>query len=303
MNEDHQCYLWRDIAAGNNYSDKFEINSFRMPGKANSHLASWEPRELSLRWYRTFLNLAASSSSFYVKELFTKFQNEISLGSPVTNRIELALGGGWVDVNLDYLLTFEELEFLLPQLVDNPIKTICEIGAGFGRFAHILLNLKPEIKSYYVFDLPATLNICKNYLVRIMDPELFKKVIFVDVTLGKVVNQDFDLAIQIDGLQEMNLYSIEKYFEIFSRAKMFYSKNVVAKYLPETAGILDITGKVPFDLGKSKSIVDIWKKDDLIAPTEEHAIAYTPIGHIVKSKLSCRLFPHYLNLFTVQKNN
>jgi hypothetical protein len=94
MEENHHSYLWRDIAASTDFSEKFDLNSFRMPGKANSHLATWEPRELSLRWYRTFLNLAASSSSFYVKELFIKFQNEISLGNPVTNRIELPRGGG-----------------------------------------------------------------------------------------------------------------------------------------------------------------------------------------------------------------
>jgi len=290
--------MWEKIL-NDNIADlsEFSVEDFRSPGKLNSRLASWEPRELSLRWYRTFLNLAYRNSSNFVHQKFVEFKDVLNLGNPVTNEVTLA--DTTFRINLDYLLAFHELEFIQSQKIVNP-QIVLEVGAGFGRLAHVLLTSYSCIEKYHIIDLPQILYIAKIYLQKVLPKELFNKVIFINSESAWKISEKIDLSIQVDGLQEMNTKVIDEYLKEFSKSRFFFSKNVIAKYLPKNAGLDESESEVPFHLGRSRAVVDIWNLSELEPLYETHQDSYLPENHKLLQSLPCLIFPHYLNFMSTR---
>ena len=295
---DSASYLWEGITSAADLQS-WNIESFRQPGKLSSRLASWEPKELTLRWYRSFLNLAFSSSSEWVRDQLSEFDGQLNLGAPIENKVDH--NGKSFRVNLDYLLTFEELEFVL-QSLDYDVRNVCEVGAGFGRFAHLSVHYLPTIETYTIVDLPEILELSKSYLAVVLPSELFAKLVFVSPD-RMTSEMGRDLSIQVDGLQEMTAQTVDRYMELFSSSKTFYSKNVVAKYLPSHGGIDTSDSEFPHDLGRSRRVLDIWNLSELEGEYAKHLASYTPINHLVVQSRPCRLFPHYLNFVSRRNQN
>lgn len=283
--------LWLSIKNAK-LSRPVDLENFREPGAINSRLASWEPREFSLRWYRSFLNLSFDALNERQRNFLLNLEN-ISVGNPVSVAREIQ--GINLKVNLDYILASIELDFLEEALGNNlaEIESVIEIGAGFGRTAHMLLINLPEIDNYTILDFPEMLDLSRSYLELVLTPSLFKKISFLSPDV--IEKSDFDLAIQIDGLQEMDSETIDHYFNsIFDKSRYVFFRNPVGKYLPIHAGILDSTNSViPLSLGRSKDIVDIWNIQEVEKLCELHDLVYGPKSSKMLLARNCRLFPHY----------
>lgn len=176
-----------------------------------------------------------------------------------------------------------------------------EIGAGFGRTAHVILELLPAVKSYRIYDLPEMLAVSTAYLKKQLPEELFNKLIFTS-NIEDLAGKNFSIGIQIDGFQEMpsdvigNLYS-----NLIHLCALVYLKNPVGKYHPSAAGLDVSLESVPLGLGRSQDLTDIWNPADLEPYLTKHAEAYRPELYEVINFTPERLFPHYLNV-VYQKN-
>ena len=105
-----------------------------------------------------------------------------------------------MDIDMDYLLSVEEMFFLEDVLIDS--KNILEIGAGFGRLVHSIIQNYPNINKYYVVDLDWMLELSSKFLKKVLSSEDFKKVEFVTNT-DYMNLEDIDLVINIDSFQEI----------------------------------------------------------------------------------------------------
>jgi putative sugar O-methyltransferase len=285
--------LWLRINKFYFVEKKFDLNCFRQPGELNSKLASWEPSEKSTRWYRTFLNLAFESSQDKVKELLLSMQGQIGLGNPITNHgiyRDLA-----VEYNLDYILAAEELLFLKKDIQFEKISNIIEIGAGFGRTAHILMYSFNEIKTYTIFDLPEMLNVSRSYLKEVLSESNFRKINFTSDINSIRINEQ-TIGIQIDGFQEFPKSTIDLiYDKLINKCSVVYLKNPCAKYLPHHAGLEVEIAKVPLDVGRSLNVMDIWNLNEVNEAIFAHVNAYKPSDFFIVRYQCDRLFPHYIH--------
>lgn len=97
--------------------NSLNLADFRSPGNLNSRLASWEPNEKSIRWFRSFLNLSYLSSSEETKEILFKLAGKMNLGNPITNVSNW--GEKQIRYDLDYLIAIEEVTYLRKYLFEN----------------------------------------------------------------------------------------------------------------------------------------------------------------------------------------
>lgn len=212
--------LWNETISQSGWS----LDNFRSPGEVNSRLAAWEPRELSLQWYRSFLNLAFFTASEVVKDEYAELSSKLNYGNPVTNAENHT--GKRITINLDYLMAFEDVEFL-QSVHQVDIESVLEVGAGFGRLAHLLLLRLQSIKTYYIVDLPQVLNLSRSYLRKVLPQTYFEKLCFIlPDQIPEWVSSlpGVNLAIQVDGLQEMTSESLDKYFSVFSNSQLFFQR-------------------------------------------------------------------------------
>ena len=301
---DHRSELWAGIAPSMLVAAA-DLADFRIPGGPNSRLAHWEPREPTLRWFRSYLQLAADSMSPDERTILAHVSN-IGLGNPVTvvtatNPMEPTK----TELNLDYLYAAEETAFLqrgLQSVGGQPaIRYVIELGAGFGRTAHVILSAFENIQLYTIVDLPETLSLSRIYLAHVLPTTLFEKLQFVNAEdIGSLFPPDqrlADLAIQIDGLQEMDESTIDHYFErVFTKVRFVFLSNPVGKYLPQAAGIQGVPPQVieqVLNLGRCHVVLDPWNATDLEAARPAYLSAYTPEGYEILLDEASRLRPLY----------
>lgn len=128
--------------------------------------------------------------------------------------------------------------------------TFCELGAGYGRNAHVFLSAFPRGK-YIVIDIPPALYVSQEYLSSIFpDKKIFSFRCFGQF---EEIEQEFheadiifllphqaamlpakciDLFINISSLHEMQLQQIKEYFKLIDKltSGYFYSKQwIVSK--------------------------------------------------------------------------
>ena len=284
--------LWQQIKS-TYLIEKIDLENFRQPGTLNSRLSSWEPRELSLRWYKSFLTLAVNSASNKILSIYAGIRNP-NIGNPLV----VADQSGRL-FNLDFLLAAQEIEFLEDTLVEGGVLRICEIGAGFGRTCQAIFNTYPEIVSYTIIDFPEMLIFQEEYLKLALKPEDFIKIQFLDC--NSIEMTEYDMVIQIDGFQEMDESTIERYYSFYcNTAKYIFIKNPIGKYNPTTAGLENISPElIPFALGRSRNIIDIWNISEIEEQLTAHHENYKPISHTLVKYEKDRLFPHViLQLFS-----
>ncbi len=293
--------LWKQILE--EHMEDFNLDSFRHPGQLNSRLASWNPVEKSLRWYRSFLLLCAKTMSETQIEIYRNF-GEVDLGSPISVGI-VDKAQRPLNVNLDYLLSTIEVQFLSEYFQGNkPIKTILEIGAGFGRTCHAMLNSFNNIEKYTILDLPEMLEVSKSYLQRVLTTDKFEKVEFYSTDDEGLDFSKYDLSIQIDGLQEMDSKIIDNYYLVFfSKTRYFLSINPIGKYLPISAGLENVnedTLQIVLNLGRSREIIDIWDLSDNEKVRLSHISNFNPGSAVIGKTHDHPFFPHYQ--MTMYKN-
>jgi hypothetical protein len=265
--------LWNNITSTlfSNIDDDF-INSFRSPGGANARLAAWDPYDKSTRYYKFLLFNTARSKNSEFFEAFKKIEN-VNLGKPVSVNIQSC------DINIDHLFAVEEVLFILSALQKKDIKSVIEIGAGFGRTCQTLLSIVPSIETYKIIDLPEVLNLSKLYLEKTI-PELIDKVEFIDCTSDFTIGSAADLAINIDSFQEMMPSTIDGYMKyVISNCRAFYCKNPIGKYLPSIVGLNNIKEEQLADvyaLGYCRKVLDLFDEKALNEAARDYLIAYLP---------------------------
>lgn len=296
--------LWDSLA-----KDKFAkideafLSSFREPGNANNRLAAWDPFDKSMRYFKFlfFHQIQTKDNTFFSN--YAKI-GPTSLGNPVM----LSTSSG-NKVNIDHFFAIEEYTFLNGNLNFDGIKYIVEIGAGFGRTAQALIKLAGNIKKYSIIDIPEVLSLSFHYLEKVLSKKEFAKLNFVNALSLPDDRHNFgpvDLVINIDSFQEMPQETIRYYFErIISHSRLFYSKNAVGKYSPESVGLSDINQKQlldVFSLGLSTDVIDIFNEGELERARQKHVKQYRPsrlFSVIAQEPLG--MFPYYLNVLYGKK--
>jgi putative sugar O-methyltransferase len=291
--------MWDEINKIYFVKNSFDLSNFRSQQNLNSRLASWEPNEKSVRWFRSFLNLAFNSSSDGTKEILDQMSGKTNLGNPITNFSNWH--GKKIEYNLDYLIAVEEFTYLRNYVSEVQDVTVLEIGAGFGRTAHVILEYLKEVKSYFIYDLPEMLTVSAAYLEKQLPAELFRKLVFTS-NFEQLIQKRFTIGIQIDGFQEMSTDVIDViYANLIESCDLVYLKNPVGKYHPSAAGLEIPLSAVPLALGRSQDLLDIWNPADLEPFLLKHAEVYRPNLYEIVNFTPERLFAHYLNVI-YQKN-
>lgn len=293
-NLDGRSALWSMIAPNLNQTD-FKI--FRSPdSEEGGRLAHWRLNERSLRWFKSYLQVAAGGMSLEECILLRKL-GQTSIGQPTTVTVAAPDGTDLV-VDIDYLLSAEEVCFLSNHLHSAEIRSVCEIGGGFGRTAHTLLN-QWDLDSYAIVDLAETLALSQAYLKVVLPDKIFNKVQFVDASDSCCYPTSVDLSIQIDGFQEMDATVIASYYDSLVGASQYsYICNPVGKYDPLIAGLTDVDPeivRIAHGLGRSQSAVDPWDEVSLDEVRRDHLVQYCPLGYQIVSAIPSRLRPFYLH--------
>jgi len=249
--------LWEELNKNlyNNINNNF-LNNFRKPENPANRFLTWPPKEPTFRYYLTLVfNEVLKKNKDFFKN-YKKLGNTL-LGQP------LCVSVNDVQVNLDYLTSIEEYDFLSQNLNLHSIESIVEIGC-FGRTAHTLLKLCPNIKKYTIIDLPPMLKLASKYLKKVLSNE-FIIINFIETTeIKKIKETKFDLGINIDSFQEMPKQVILGYINnLFAKTKNVYIKNPVCKYPSKLLGIKRTKKYDVFSLGYMTEVADIFNEVQL----------------------------------------
>lgn len=302
--------LWDHLACTkfSRINKNFLLN-FRRPGMPNNRLAAWDPLDPSLRYFKFLLMHFVNSKNKCFFRNYAKIGNT-QLGKPVTVPVSFSgTYGRKIFVNLDHFLAVEEYTFLKEHTGFKGVRDIVEIGAGFGRTAQSILKLVPKIQSYTIVDLPNVLTLSSSYLKRVLYPKEFKKLKFIKTNSLKTLTTlpSWDLAINIDSFQEMPKETIHFYFKkVICKCRIFYSKNPIGKYRPDSVGLLRLRKKSMMDvfsLGLSKEIIDIFDENSMKPVRKRHVFRYLPTKsfHAVVSQ-PLEIFPYYLHVLYKNKH-
>ena len=284
--------LWKslcaDVFAG---TDDTFLQTFRRPGGANSRLAAWDPFDRSMRYFKFLLYTAAQRQP---ERFFTLYRRlgKVDIGEPVA----VALHG--CDINIDYFLSVDEFLFLESAIDLGTVRSVIEIGAGFGRTCHTLLCAAGALEQYCIVDLPEVLELSRRVLNQVV-PMHYHKIRFVDATAEENWNGlTADLAINIDSFQEMLPRTIDSYMgRLVSNARLLYVKNPIGKYDPTNVGLADVDPQKVrdvFSLGYCREVIDIFNDVALASARYRYLDAYRPAPNWrVVADRPMELFPYY----------
>lgn len=119
-------------------------------------------------------------------------------------------------VSYDLLMAVYEYWTIKACIDMNMVKTIHEIGAGYGKTAYVISTLHPKIK-YRIFDLKPSLDLSSRYLPSVLPGHDF------EFYTPDQIQGDCDLMIAVNCLHEMSRKQVEEYFEYCDRhAKFLY---------------------------------------------------------------------------------
>ena len=295
---------------------KFNLSDFRNTRK-NNIFANWNPYKRGLTYHNyliyNFINL-------FPKKEFLKFHKRLgntNIGNPPGIMFSKR------KVTFDDCWSVEELFFLKDKIRKN--SNILEIGPGYGRTAHAIIN-SFDIRVYFVIDLKLTLKLTKKYLKKVLSKKNFEKVKFIcfedfdfnQNKFDKMISyslekknkfKKFDLILNIDSFGEMEPFLIKRYLNFFENlTKNFYFKNTVAKYKP--CDLVDhLNGKkIPpaynLKLNLQKKVINVFDDVKIKKYSYKTATLYNPnrkkFNFILKTS---QLINYYCQSFYFLKKN
>ena len=265
-------------------------------GRANIKITTWNPYEPSTRYFKTLLSHIVYQASDEFLNTYGNLTNT-GLGNPINIR------RSGIEFNLDYILSTYEVLFIKP--FDQ--KTVCEIGAGFGRTAHAMLECYPNIEKYTIIDLPNCLTLTQGYLKKVLSQKLYDKLEFLRADeLDSSAFKPIDLFINIDSFAEMTKPTIQNYLKLIQDyGKYFYSKNTIGKYKPSDMGLIN-TNSDDIDnimeTGLCSHQIDVFDDRALHVGLAEYKEAYRPQGAVVlKSQLAPPFYYYGDVLYNLRK--
>jgi hypothetical protein len=284
--------LWQHLCEElySNVDDKF-LSGFREPDNPANRFSTWQPKESTFRYYLTlvFNEVRKKDENFFINY---KKLGDTLLGSP------LCVSAQGVQVNLDYLTSIEEYDFLCRNLDSHKIESVVEIGAGFGRTAHTLLKLCPNIKKYTIIDLEPMLKISSKYLQKVLTGDASKLKFIAANNFGEWRAVRADLGINIDSFQEMPKQTIASYIDdLLAKVNSVYIKNPVCKYNPNLLGIEGGTRHDVFSLGLMTEVANIFDEVELTEMRKIYAARYCPsLNHKVLNASPSELFSYFQHI-------
>jgi putative sugar O-methyltransferase len=285
--------LWTSLCADlfAKVDDDF-VDEFRRPGGANKRLAAWDPFDQTMRYFKFMLFTAAERQPERFFKLYRELEN-VGLGHPIGVTVRSCA------INIDYFLSIEEFLFLESAVDLRRIRSIVEIGAGFGRTCHALLALTAEqIDQYIIVDLPQVLELSRHALFRLI-PQHYRKIRFIDANNEQAWRGlAADMAINIDSFQEMPNTTIDLYMKnLVSNCGIFYVKNPIAKYDPKTIGLTNVDEHAlqdVFSLGYCRDVIDIFDDVALDRARRAYVEAYRPASRWeLVADCPMEMFPYY----------
>jgi len=263
--------LWNHLEKKLFPDTNIELSTFREPGALNSRLAAWDPYDgKSFRYYKNILyNLITSMpQSFF--NYYQKIGNT-HIGNPVFVTVKQ------LRIDLDYAFSVQEILFCEDVL--KSIKSICEIGAGFGRTCHAVLRNFPHISKYMIIDIPSCLELSQRYLKEVLDFNEFQKVQFIENKNASEI-EVAELFINIDSFAEMDADVTKNYMSLINdKGNYFYSRNPVCKYHPSIIGLANYDEtqlKNAMSAGLCREIVDIFNDEELKLARGKYLERYCP---------------------------
>lgn len=104
------------------------------------------------------------------------------------------------------------------------VKSVVEIGGGFGNWARINLQLQ-DIDNWSIVDLDFVLELQKWFLQNSLDEDLYSKVSFIEAG-NEISNEEIDLVIGAHSLSEISLDLFIGYLPTLKKAKyLFYARH------------------------------------------------------------------------------
>lgn len=122
---------------------------------------------------------------------------------------------------IDSILELNFLEKHLQLSTQNDFKVL-DIGAGYGRLAHRMLEAFPNIKNYYCTDAIATSTFLSEYYLKFRNLEGRGKVVPLDEIESCMDKNNIDLAINIHSFSECSIQAIEWWLSLLANYKVKY---------------------------------------------------------------------------------
>jgi hypothetical protein len=215
---------------------------------------------------------------------------EPELGNPIRVTIDGRL------ISQDLATSIAEINCFLPHLpkTEDPIEVL-EIGGGYGRLAHALFQTRP-VGRYLIVDIPPALQICAQYLSRLMpNLRVFKARSFerwedvsqeIDASdlvflfphqLQLVPDGYLDASLAVSSLHEMRLSQANSYLAEMGRVsrRLIYSKQYWRYVNPHDDIVLE-QGQYDYPRGFSS----VHLEDDPLNPVffEQVLVRSVPFG-------------------------
>jgi putative sugar O-methyltransferase len=136
----------------------------------NYSFSLFNPRIFAEFYLKTVIYFVYDMLSDESLERLRKIDKRNRHGNPIT----IKKNGD--EVCIDYLQSALELEFLIDHFAfDQSIDRVVEIGPGYGRTCHAILS-NCAIQEYFIIDLPKGVDLCRNYLSKVLSEQQFSKI-------------------------------------------------------------------------------------------------------------------------------
>ena len=173
--------------------------------------ASWMPIRQSRadRWLYSFATRLLWEYAIRHGDRDVLALAEPDLGSPLPVSWQGRL------ISQDLANTSLETAVIRRALGDKPVTRVLEVGAGYGRTAHALLNVYPAC-SYTIIDIEPALSISKWYLSQLFPASRLTFILANGAS--PIETGSYDLALSISSLQEMTPPQVAGYLSLFNTA-------------------------------------------------------------------------------------
>ena len=132
---------------------------------------------------------------------------EASLGSPIP------LYRGSKLLSQDLALSSLEINRLAEFVDFSSIRSVLEIGGGYGRLAYVFRSLLPNVE-YHIVDIPPTLAISELYLTTLFGTDGLH--FHLPAALKELPPRHFDLVLNVSSFDEMKASQAHAYLAAFA---------------------------------------------------------------------------------------
>lgn len=127
-------------------------------------------------------------------------------------------------ISRDILDSINEIYFLDKYLNISSLNdlTILDIGAGYGRLAHHMVEALSNIKTYFCTDAFATSTFISEYYLRFRNLGNKAKVLPLDEIESSLKNQTVDVAVNVHSFSECRISAIEWWLSLLEKYRIKY---------------------------------------------------------------------------------